>query len=575
MANRNNRAKWVLPAIINPSDSVDFCVPVPNDRQHIAAFRGAMQTLGSAIFWQDDDAHTAKDVAAVWRYIANNLEHCMACIDIMFRVSGGYIQESCDGGSTWSNVGFVGNTTQLKFRNNISNANLYDFSIDNGLTWQGMPNWISYYVKQVPTVTEPNLINATGTPGLQIETNSDDNPIFAQSNTNGSAATVLLSQNTGVDNPFVELQGDRGNVKFINKYMALQMVGLSAFPTPDATNEGMLGLQTGAGVDSVPKFIGKKADGTFAVQTLKGADGTNGTNGIDGATPGLFPDYPSTGFIEFYVWVLPDGVYFPYFLNAGDMLEVVNQWGVWWFNNGTDSYIVNQFGTDAISIGGFPAGGLMFAGYIIDAHGKISTSEPLAYFADGYTGVGSDIPGMLMNTDSGWITHGYLLAKIRLTRFSGPTYDWTISADFRITEQQFAAPVSGRPGLYWSDIGYGLKAHDPYYSTIVEGDLSVHTTGTDTRIMACTVQITSATGPDGNGVIIAFNGVTESTDNSWGIGDQTLIMPTFDTGVFGAGTVTVRFYLGVLFVDADGFYPFGMKTITLSGNGTPPTFLMP
>lgn len=76
MAPRKPRAKWTLPNVVNPTARKSFCVPVPNDPYHLAAFRGALLDLASAYKWADDPAHTAKDVAIVWRDILENLEEC-------------------------------------------------------------------------------------------------------------------------------------------------------------------------------------------------------------------------------------------------------------------------------------------------------------------------------------------------------------------------------------------------------------------------------------------------------------------------------------------------------------------
>lgn len=73
---RNPRAKWTLPDVIDPPDRLCFQVEVPNNIYHIAAFRGALYMLSSAIFWQDDPDHTAKDVAAVWDDILQNVKAC-------------------------------------------------------------------------------------------------------------------------------------------------------------------------------------------------------------------------------------------------------------------------------------------------------------------------------------------------------------------------------------------------------------------------------------------------------------------------------------------------------------------
>jgi len=75
---RNPPAKWVLPNVINPPTSTEWCVPVPDDPYHRAAFLGALQSLGSAYKWSDDLDHKAVQVAQVWREIADNLERCMS-----------------------------------------------------------------------------------------------------------------------------------------------------------------------------------------------------------------------------------------------------------------------------------------------------------------------------------------------------------------------------------------------------------------------------------------------------------------------------------------------------------------
>lgn len=88
MARRNPPAKWVLPEIVDPPERICYTVAVPNERMHIAAFKGAMLNLASAIHWADDDAHTAREVALVWREIFDNLcasepdasgDCCMPC----------------------------------------------------------------------------------------------------------------------------------------------------------------------------------------------------------------------------------------------------------------------------------------------------------------------------------------------------------------------------------------------------------------------------------------------------------------------------------------------------------------
>jgi len=76
MARRNPPARWVLPETINPSERLCFTIRVPNDPQHLAAFRGALWNLCSAINWADDPDHLAKDVAQVWRDVYDDVRRC-------------------------------------------------------------------------------------------------------------------------------------------------------------------------------------------------------------------------------------------------------------------------------------------------------------------------------------------------------------------------------------------------------------------------------------------------------------------------------------------------------------------
>jgi len=75
---RNPPAKWTLPNVINPIETVCFQIQVPKNAYHIAAFRGAMLNLASAVNWQDDPSHKAREVALVWLRIYDNIRSCAA-----------------------------------------------------------------------------------------------------------------------------------------------------------------------------------------------------------------------------------------------------------------------------------------------------------------------------------------------------------------------------------------------------------------------------------------------------------------------------------------------------------------
>lgn len=82
MSKEKPRAKWVLPTTVHPAGRKCYTIEVPDDPMYLAAFRGAILNLASATQWQDDIAHTAKEVAQVWRDIYfNALRPCVKRTD--------------------------------------------------------------------------------------------------------------------------------------------------------------------------------------------------------------------------------------------------------------------------------------------------------------------------------------------------------------------------------------------------------------------------------------------------------------------------------------------------------------
>lgn len=73
------QARYVLPLVVDPSQTVCFQIEVPKDRYHIAAFLGAIFSLSTPYSWQNDNAHTAILVGAVWRKIFDNLQRDNCC----------------------------------------------------------------------------------------------------------------------------------------------------------------------------------------------------------------------------------------------------------------------------------------------------------------------------------------------------------------------------------------------------------------------------------------------------------------------------------------------------------------
>lgn len=105
MARKNPPAVWTLPEVVDPPERRCMQIPVPDDPLHIAAFRGALLTLSSAYKWADDPAHTAKEVALVWRDIIDGLNWGCDMSDFDVRQND---EEPCtlekteDDGVTWT-----------------------------------------------------------------------------------------------------------------------------------------------------------------------------------------------------------------------------------------------------------------------------------------------------------------------------------------------------------------------------------------------------------------------------------------------------------------------------------------
>lgn len=76
MTRRNPPAKWVLPTVVDPPKRRCYQIYVPDEQYHVAAFMGALLNLASAYKWADDPAHTARDVANVWKEVIFSMQSC-------------------------------------------------------------------------------------------------------------------------------------------------------------------------------------------------------------------------------------------------------------------------------------------------------------------------------------------------------------------------------------------------------------------------------------------------------------------------------------------------------------------
>jgi len=74
MGTKTSRQQWVLPDPVDPLGRVCMILQVPDSREHLAALRGALLSLGAAYNWANDEDHTAKDVALLWQDILGDMD---------------------------------------------------------------------------------------------------------------------------------------------------------------------------------------------------------------------------------------------------------------------------------------------------------------------------------------------------------------------------------------------------------------------------------------------------------------------------------------------------------------------
>jgi hypothetical protein len=100
------RSRYVLPQTVNPSGRVCYVVPVPDDKQHIAAFLGQIYDLAWSKSWQSDPTHKAADVSRVWQDIFDELiQGPCEVVNIRLKPTDFCtIQLTTDGGVTWVDV---------------------------------------------------------------------------------------------------------------------------------------------------------------------------------------------------------------------------------------------------------------------------------------------------------------------------------------------------------------------------------------------------------------------------------------------------------------------------------------
>jgi len=98
---------WLLPETIDPPRR-SFCITIPNEPRHVAAFFGTLQSLAEWWNWQRDPEHTATLVAQVWRSVVNSANvafYDQECQMYLLRQNPSdlcQLQQSVDGGDNWT-----------------------------------------------------------------------------------------------------------------------------------------------------------------------------------------------------------------------------------------------------------------------------------------------------------------------------------------------------------------------------------------------------------------------------------------------------------------------------------------
>ena len=77
MANTRVDNRFLIPAVIDPPKAC-LTMEVPNDPTHIANLLGALAALIRGMSWEDDAAHSARELIKVWRkyYLTIKISDC-------------------------------------------------------------------------------------------------------------------------------------------------------------------------------------------------------------------------------------------------------------------------------------------------------------------------------------------------------------------------------------------------------------------------------------------------------------------------------------------------------------------
>lgn len=126
------RAILPLPTILEPSTRVCFCIQIPNDPEHFAAFWGALAALGKRYSWGKPLTDDSEIVALYWLRL---LEENRVC----FEEALGMVSKGC---------GCEGEPDIRRIRDGEQG----EISFDDGLTWQPDPDDTRFTQSLLPFV---------------------------------------------------------------------------------------------------------------------------------------------------------------------------------------------------------------------------------------------------------------------------------------------------------------------------------------------------------------------------------------------------------------------------------------
>lgn len=110
-----NREHLPLPADLTPDEFISFCITLPHDSEHLAAFWGAVQALAQRYTWGKPLTEDSETIARYWLNLINDNRECYeeaimasggcggCCDDPIYRYNADGVREvSRDGGETWT-----------------------------------------------------------------------------------------------------------------------------------------------------------------------------------------------------------------------------------------------------------------------------------------------------------------------------------------------------------------------------------------------------------------------------------------------------------------------------------------